>query len=63
MPDRLRRLLQACGEVLQGAFGTDAYARYRAHHASHHPGETPKDRATYFREQQRERWEGINRCC
>lgn len=63
MPERARRLLQACRELLHGAFGTDAYARYRAHHAAHHAGEVPLDRAAFFRQRQRERWDGISRCC
>ncbi|MCX7058339.1 MAG: YbdD/YjiX family protein [Proteobacteria bacterium] len=63
MRELARRLILTTRQLLQGAFGTDAYERYRAHHAAHHGGDVPLDRAAYFHERQRERWNGISRCC
>jgi uncharacterized short protein YbdD (DUF466 family) len=49
--------------ALRELSGDDAYERYLAHHAIAHPGETPLDRAGFFREEQKRKWEGVRRCC
>lgn len=45
--------------------GDDAYERYLAHWRSQHAaeGSVPLDRATFVREEQRRKWEGVRRCC
>jgi uncharacterized short protein YbdD (DUF466 family) len=44
--------------------GDDAYERYLAHWRTHHAAhEAPLDRAAFFREEQRRKWEGVRRCC
>jgi len=58
-----RRLRVAGADIVHGAFGTDAYERYCAHHATHHADTEPMDRAAYFRHQQAQRWHGVSRCC
>jgi uncharacterized short protein YbdD (DUF466 family) len=42
--------------------GDDAYERYLAHHCQHHDG-PPLSRAEFFRQSQREKWDGVRRCC
>ncbi len=62
MTDWLRRLWAGVRE----ATGDDAYERYIAHWREHHaaePDARPLDRAQFFREEQRRKWEGIRRCC
>ena len=45
--------------------GDDAYERYLAHWRSCHAegGGVPLDRAAFFREEQRRKWDGVRRCC
>lgn len=44
--------------------GDAAYARYLAHWQARHQGEgVPLNRAQFFREETRRRWEGVRRCC
>lgn len=45
--------------------GDDAYERYVEHWRSQHcrDGGAPLDRAAFFREEQRRKWEGVRRCC
>jgi uncharacterized short protein YbdD (DUF466 family) len=52
------------------ATGDDAYDVYLAHWHEHHardpardPAAQPLDRAAFFREEQKRKWEGIRRCC
>jgi uncharacterized short protein YbdD (DUF466 family) len=59
----LRRIGGVVGDLIRGAFGAGGYERYREHHAIHHPGEAPLDRAAWFRRREHERWEGVSRCC
>lgn len=54
----LRRLWQGLRQMT----GDDAYERYLEHHRRHHDGE-PLGRAEYFRRSQREKWDGVRRCC
>jgi uncharacterized short protein YbdD (DUF466 family) len=50
---------------LRALTGDDAYERYVRHwHAQHsHDGGAPLERAAFFREEQRRKWEGVRRCC
>jgi len=49
---------------LQREWSADAqYQRYVAHHERHHPGHAVLGRADFFREEQRRKWQGIQRCC
>lgn len=49
--------------VLREISGDDAYERYVQHHALAHPDTPPLDRATFFRTEQKRKWEGVRRCC
>ena len=55
--------LQQCWSALRELSGDDAYERYLAHHAETHPDAVPLDRAAFFREEQKRKWEGVRRCC
>lgn len=57
------RMLAALREILRGACGADAYARYLEHQATHHPDQPTLTRAAFFRRHTEERWSGISRCC
>ncbi|HEX6997272.1 MAG TPA: YbdD/YjiX family protein [Gammaproteobacteria bacterium] len=61
MTERLARLWAAIRRVS----GDDAYERYLEHWRRHHRGQgaPPLDRAAFFREEQRRKWEGVKRCC
>jgi uncharacterized short protein YbdD (DUF466 family) len=43
--------------------GDDAYERYLAHHAEHHPEEAPLSREAFFKQWQDNKWKGVKRCC
>lgn len=43
--------------------GDDAYERYLAHVAEHHPDQAPLPRDEFFRQWQDEKWKGVKRCC
>jgi uncharacterized short protein YbdD (DUF466 family) len=55
----LRRLWQAVRRLS----GDDAYERYLAHHAEHHPEEAPLSREAFFKQWQDNKWKGVKRCC
>ena len=62
----LLKIKQSCStawSVLRELTGDDAYERYLSHHAAAHPGEQPLDRAAFFKEEQRRKWDGVRRCC
>lgn len=60
-------VLRRAWSALRELTGDDAYERYLAHwracHADASPGAVPLDRAAFFREEQRRKWEGVRRCC
>jgi uncharacterized short protein YbdD (DUF466 family) len=41
----------------------DAYERYREHQAACHPNAPLLDRRAFYLEQQRRKWDGLQRCC
>ncbi len=41
----------------------DAYERYREHHSERHANEPVLDRRAFYLEQQRRKWDGLQRCC
>ncbi|MDR2220807.1 MAG: YbdD/YjiX family protein [Methylobacillus sp.] len=43
--------------------GDDAYERYLAHHAEHHPDEPLLSREEFFKQWQNSKWQGVKRCC
>jgi len=51
--------------LLREVTGDDAYERYVAHWRAQHAAEgaTPLDRASFYREEQRRKWDGVRRCC
>ena len=55
--------LQQLWRGLRELSGDDAYERYLAHHTEAHPDSAPLDRAAFFREEQKRKWEGVRRCC
>lgn len=60
---KLVPLLKSAWHALRELTGDDAYERYLAHHAHTHPGEAPLDRASWFKSEQRRKWDGVRRCC
>ena len=52
-------------DLLREMTGDDAYERYLAHWRDQHSSSdaTPLDRAAFYREEQRRKWEGVRRCC
>ncbi len=62
----MRHGLKRFWSVLRELTGDDAYERYLAHwHARHTAGGAgvPLDRASFYREEQRRKWDGVRRCC
>jgi uncharacterized short protein YbdD (DUF466 family) len=59
----LRRHLARAWAALRRASGDDAYERYLAHHARHHPGCSPLTARAFYAEAQRRKWSGVSRCC
>jgi uncharacterized short protein YbdD (DUF466 family) len=59
------RLLKRFWHALRAVSGDDAYDRYVAHwHARHvASGGSPLDRPAFFEQQQRRKWDSVNRCC
>ena len=65
--ERIGRKLRACAAALwrglRAVSGDDAYERYRAHHAAHHPREPLLSRHAFCREAMQRKWGGVSRCC
>jgi uncharacterized short protein YbdD (DUF466 family) len=61
----MRVTLQRIWALLREVTGDDAYERYLAHWRAEHAadGERPLDRSSFYREEQRRKWDGIRRCC
>jgi uncharacterized short protein YbdD (DUF466 family) len=61
----MRLALRKIWSVIREVTGDDAYERYlehwRAEHSTH--GSKPLDRASFYRDEQRRKWDGIRRCC
>ena len=56
--------LQKIWALLREVTGDDAYDRYLAHwRATHAAGTVPLDRSSFYREEQRRKWDGVRRCC
>ncbi|MEW6563543.1 MAG: YbdD/YjiX family protein [Pseudomonadota bacterium] len=63
MGARLMTRLRAFWRAVRRLSGDDAYERYLAHHAASHPGTAPLSRKDWFARREREKWEGVRRCC
>jgi uncharacterized short protein YbdD (DUF466 family) len=61
----MRVALQRIWALLREVTGDDAYERYLAHWRAAHPadGTRPLDRSSFYREEQRRKWDGVRRCC
>ena len=61
----MTKLLQRCWSAIREVSGDDAYERYLAHWQECHRASptAPLDRAAFFKEEQRRKWEGLLRCC
>lgn len=59
----LRTRLSRLWQTLRRLSGDDAYDRYLAQHAKHHPDETPLSREAFFKQWQDDKWKGVKRCC
>lgn len=49
--------------TLRQLSGDDAYERYLTHHNTRHADTVPRSREEFFRHEQQQKWEGVNRCC
>jgi uncharacterized short protein YbdD (DUF466 family) len=63
MVAKVHNILKQFWQHLRHVTGDDAYERYLAHHHQHHAAEQPMDRRTFFRSEQKRKWEGVRRCC
>lgn len=61
-PAMLQKLKALWGAIRQLS-GDDAYERYLAHYAEHHPQHPPLAREEFFRQWQDGKWKGVKRCC
>ncbi len=61
----MRVALKRVWALVRELTGDDAYERYLAHWRSQHAADavTPLDRASFYREEQRRKWDGVRRCC
>ena len=62
----MRRELMRFWAVLRELTGDDAYERYLAHWRTRHAADgdaAPLDRASFYREEQKRKWDGVRRCC
>ena len=61
----MRVALHRIWALLREVTGDDAYERYLAHWRAAHAadGTRPLDRSSFYREEQRRKWDGIRRCC
>ena len=62
---RLSRILSVAWRALRTLSGDDAYERYLEHFRREHGADeqAPLDRAAFFREEERRKWNGVKRCC
>ncbi len=56
-------MLRRCWQAVRRLSGDDAYERYLAHHAAHHPDDAPLSREKFFKQWQDTKWKGVKRCC
>jgi len=63
MATGLRRQLLRVWHALRQLSGDDAYERYLARHVTCHADAAPLSPGEYFRRREREKWEGVRRCC
>ncbi len=59
----LRKKLIQLWLAIRRLSGDDAYDRYLAHYAEHHPAEPPLSREEFFKQWQDDKWKGVKRCC
>jgi len=61
----MRTAVRRIWALLREVTGDDAYERYLAHWRTEHAadGTRPLDRSSFYREEQRRKWDGIRRCC
>ena len=64
----MTELLSRAWAAVRELSGDDAYERYLAHwrncaHERDATADLPLDRAAFFREEQRRKWDGVRRCC
>ncbi len=55
--------LKRAWQAVRQLSGDDAYERYLAQHAEHHPEEPPLSREEFFKQWQDGKWKGTRRCC
>lgn len=57
------QLLRNTWNALRALSGDDAYERYLKHLRERHPEQTPHTRRSFYLERQRDKWQGVSRCC
>jgi uncharacterized short protein YbdD (DUF466 family) len=60
----MRVALRRIWALLREVTGDDAYERYLDHWRARHAGTgAPLDRASFWHEELRRKWDGVRRCC
>jgi uncharacterized short protein YbdD (DUF466 family) len=62
----MEALLLQIWALVREITGDDAYERYLAHWRALHATDAsapPLDRAAFYRDEQRRKWDGVRRCC
>lgn len=60
---KIAAMLKRLWRTVRRLSGDDAYERYLAHFAEHHPDQAPLTRDVFFKQWQDEKWKGVKRCC
>jgi uncharacterized short protein YbdD (DUF466 family) len=59
----MRQALTTFWSVIRTLSGDDAYERYLAHARERHADARPLSRREFYDRQQRDKWQGVSRCC
>ena len=59
----LKIWFKCCWHGIRQLSGDDAYERYLLHHKNCHSSNAPLSRREYFNCRERDKWDGVRRCC
>ena len=57
---KIKLFFKKIKEYIEGDF---AYQNYLTHLQKHHPGQQALDKKSFLKNQQKDKWNKINRCC